>query len=316
MGGKASKGRLRLWLKWLGIGALAALLAFSATPAGQGFWGRMYRLSGFRGPQGEAPLQVHFLDVGKADAILLRCEGESALLDAGTAASGERVVDYLLRMGVEELDYVIASHPDSDHTGGMAQVLGDLPVGELIVYPWPEAMVQSLEYRSLEKAAAGAAVPVTEVGPGDRLALGGASIQVLGPLREYQEANDCSLVLRLEYGGFTALFCGDIENQAELDLVKSGQNLRADLLKVAHHGSAGSSSRRFLEAVSPRWAVVSVGPDNSDLPREEALLRLEETGAAIYRTDTDGDLVFSWDGEQMGIWSEYHNQLERNGIAP
>ena len=86
------------------------------------------------------------------------------------------------------------------------------------------------------------------------------------------------MVLRLDYLGFSALFCGDIEAQAELDLVKSGAALDADLLKVAHHGSASSSSRRFLEAVTPAYAVVSVGPDNSNLPREETLLRLEEAG--------------------------------------
>lgn len=168
----------------------------------------------------------------------------------------------------------------------------------------------------MEEASFSHGVPVKTVGPGDSLPLGETSLEVLGPLEEYEETNDCSLVLRLDYLGFSALFCGDIEAQAELDLVKSGAALDADLLKVAHHGSASSSSRRFLEAVAPAYAVVSVGPDNSNLPREETLLRLEEAGATIYRTDTDGDLVFSWDGEQLSLWSEYHEELERTEWNP
>ena len=239
------------------------------------FGPRLIRFPAFAAPQGEAGLRLHVIDVGKADALLLECEGHAALLDGGTSASGDRVVDYLLRLGIESLDYAIVSHPDSDHTGGLSQVLEEVPVGELVVYPWPEAMRRTLEYRALEDAARSSAVPVRQVRPGENLSLGGTKLEVLGPLRDYEGTNDCSLVLRLDYLGFSALFCGDIEYQAELDLVKSSVDLDADLLKVAHHGSAGSSSQRFLEAVSPTYAAISVGPDNSNLPREETLLRLE-----------------------------------------
>lgn len=319
MGERRVKGKGRLFRAWASRAALCALcglLVFSAAPAGQSFWTKAYTLSGFRGPQGEAGLRLHVIDVGKADALLLECEGHAALLDGGTSASGDRVVDYLLRLGIESLDYAIASHPDSDHTGGLSQVLEEVPVGELVVYPWPEAMRRTLEYRALEDAARSSAVPVRQVRPGESLSLGGTKLEVLGPLRDYEETNDCSLVLRLDYLGFSALFCGDIEYQAELDLVKSGVDLDADLLKVAHHGSAGSSSQRFLEAVSPTYAAISVGPDNSNLPREETLLRLKSVGAEIYRTDTDGDLVFSWDGEELSLWSEFYNTVERTEEKP
>ena len=307
----AANKKRRAWLERICMAAVAVLLIFSATSAGQEFWNRLFLLSGFRGPVETAPLEIHVIDVGKADALLLRCEGKTALLDGGTFASGDRVVDYLRRMGVESLDYVIASHPDSDHIGGLSQVLEELPAERLVIYPWPEEMRQADEYLALETAASENAVPVRKVRAGDSLPFGGIALDVLGPLEEYEGSNDCSLVLRLEYLGFSALFCGDIEYEAEKDLVKSGAALDADLLKVAHHGSAGSSSQRFLEAVSPEYAVISVGPDNSNLPREETLRRLESVGAAIYRTDTDGDLVFSWDGEQLSLWSEYHNILER-----
>lgn len=313
---KPETRKRRMWLRRAGTVLLAVLLIFSITPPGKAFWWELSALSGFRGTAEPAPLELHVIDVGKADALLLRCEGETALLDAGTSASGDRVVDYLYRMGVDQLDYVIASHPDSDHIGGMAQVLEELPVGQLIVYPWPEEMCQTLEFTALKETSGTRELPMQEVEVGDTLSLGGATLEVLGPLKEYEESNNCSLVLRLEYQDFSALFCGDMESQAELDLVKSGLDLDVDLLKVAHHGSAGSSSQRFLEAVSPEYAVISVGPDNSNLPREETLRRLESVGASIYRTDTDGDLVFSWDGEQLSLRSEYHNILERTEGNP
>ncbi len=162
----AAREKRRRLLERIALVALAALLVFSATPVGRAFWDRLYALSGFRGPVEEAPLEIHFIDVGKADAILLRCQGQAALLDAGTYASGDRVVDYLRRMGVERLEYAIASHPDSDHTGGMAQVLEEIPVEALVVYPWPDEMRQTLEYRALEEASFSHGVPVKTVGPG------------------------------------------------------------------------------------------------------------------------------------------------------
>lgn len=313
---KHGKSNRRIWAERIAWGLFAMLLIFSVTPIGKACWKQLYAASGFQGPVKEAPLEIHVIDVGKADAMLLRCEGSTALLDAGTTASGDRVVDYLYRMGVEHLDYVIASHPDSDHTGGIAQVLQEIPVDTLVIYPWADEMRQTIEFRGMEEAAISAAVTIREVQPGDCFSLGSATCNVLGPLKDYQETNDCSLVIRLDYLDFSALFCGDIESQGELDLVKSGADLDVDLLKVPHHGSASSCSQRFLEAVSPKYAVISVGPDNSDLPREETLRRLESVGSEIYRTDTDGDLVFSWDGEQLSLRSEYNNTLERTEGNP
>ena len=190
MGERRVKGKGRLFRAWASRAALCALcglLVFSAAPAGQSFWTKAYALSGFRGPQGEAGLRLHVIDVGKADALLLECEGHAALLDGGTSASGDRVVDYLLRLGIESLDYAIASHPDSDHTGGLSQVLEEVPVGELVVYPWPEAMRRTLEYRALEDAARSSAVPVRQVRPGESFSLGGTKLEVLGPLRDMRE---------------------------------------------------------------------------------------------------------------------------------
>ena len=164
------------------------------------------------------------------------------------------MADYLLRHGVKELEFVLLSHNDSDHIGGLPTVLGELAVdtlyqGELSVEE------PSLEGAAMDRALSGWEGERRTLARGDSFSLGGASFSVLGPCRAYESSNDSSLVLRLEFGEVSALFCGDIEATAELDLVKSGQELQADLLKVPHHGSATSCSQRFVKAVMPRLAA-------------------------------------------------------------
>lgn len=284
--------------------AVAAVLLWSVSGPGRAFWNQMFLRSGFGGSDPDpAGLEIHVIDVGKADAILVRCQGHAGLIDTGAGGDGEDVADYLLRHGVKELEFVLLSHNDSDHIGGLPTVLGELAVdtlyqGELSVEE------PSLEGAAMDRALSGWEGERRTLARGDSFSLGGASFSVLGPCRAYESSNDSSLVLRLEFGEASALFCGDIEATAELDLVKSGQELQADLLKVPHHGSATSCSQRFVKAVMPQLAAVSVGPDRNQLPRAEALEQLEAVGAQIYRTDTDGSIVFSSQGEDFAIETE------------
>lgn len=284
--------------------AVAAILLWSVSGPGRAFWNQMFLRSGFGGSDPDpAGLEIHVIDVGKADAILVRCQGHAGLIDTGAGGDGEDVADYLLRHGVKELEFVLLSHNDSDHIGGLPTVLGELAVdtlyqGELSVEE------PSLEGAAMDRALTGWEGERRTLARGDSFSLGGASFSVLGPCRAYESSNDSSLVLRLEFGEVSALFCGDIEATAELDLVKSGQELQADLLKVPHHGSATSCSQRFVKAVMPQLAAVSVGPDRNQLPRAEALEQLEAVGAQIYRTDTDGSIVFSSQGEDFAIETE------------
>lgn len=284
--------------------AVAAALLWSVSGPGRAFWNQMFLRSGFGGSDPDpAGLEIHVIDVGKADAILVRCQGHAGLIDTGAGGDGEDVADYLLRHGVKELEFVLLSHNDSDHIGGLPTVLGELAVdtlyqGELSVEE------PSLEGAAMDRALSGWEGERRTLARGDSFSLGGASFSVLGPCRAYESSNDSSLVLRLEFGEVSALFCGDIEATAELDLVKSGQELQADLLKVPHHGSATSCSQRFVKAVMPQLAAVSVGPDRNQLPRAEALEQLEAVGAQIYRTDTDGSIVFSSQGEDFAIETE------------
>lgn len=284
--------------------AVAAILLWSVSGPGRAFWNQMFLRSGFGGSDPDpAGLEIHVIDVGKADAILVRCQGHAGLIDTGAGGDGEDVADYLLRHGVKELEFVLLSHNDSDHIGGLPTVLGELAVATL--YQGELSVEEpSLEGAAMDRALSGWEGERRSLAKGDSFSLGGASFSVLGPCRAYESSNDSSLVLRLEFGEVSALFCGDIEATAELDLVKSGQELQADLLKVPHHGSATSCSQRFVKAVMPQLAAVSVGPDRNQLPRAEALEQLEAVGAQIYRTDTDGSIVFSSQGEDFAIETE------------
>lgn len=294
----AKRFERRRLIRRICLGVLAVVLVLSCTPSGTQFWRDMFRAAEFGGI--DAPLSIHVLDVGKADAILIECDGHTALIDAGTDVHGEVVVDYMFRYGMKSLDYAIVSHPDKDHIGGMTQVLSEVDTRAFVRSPYFGEKYEAVEYLLQERSIANRIVL-----PGESIPLGSAVLQVLAPLEDYEDTNNGSLVLRLEYQGFAALFCGDIEKEAERDLANAyGEQLSADLLKVPHHGSKSSCTNRFLRAVSPRYAVVSVGEDNNNLPSDKILQRLDDYCQEVYRTDTDGTVIFAFDGTNLQIRTE------------
>ena len=296
----AKRMERRQFVRRICLWVLAVVLVISCTSLGRQFWQRMFRVAEFGGSMG-TPLSIHVLDVGKADAILIECNGHIALLDAGTDAHGETVVDYMSRHNMKSLDYAIVSHPDKDHLGGMAQVLSEVDATSFVRSPY-----FGEKYETFLREMEGKTVRDRVVLPGDILPLGDAVLRIMGPLEQYEDTNNGSLVIRLEYQGFTALFCGDIEKEAERDLVDANSELlSADLLKVPHHGSKSSCTKRFLRAVSPQLAVVSVGQDSSKLPSEDTLQRLDDFCEDVYRTDTDGTVIFAFDGAELQITTEH-----------
>lgn len=247
-------------------------------------------------------LEIHAIDVAKADALLIRSQGHAALLDAGKGVSASLVVDYLYNHQVESLDYLIMSHPDSDHIGGMPSLFSQVGVNCFVQAALPEELEPGgREYRELKGALKRRKIPRLVLNPGESIELGAARITALGPLESYDNTNDASLVLRLDCQGFSALFCGDMGSAAEKDLVLSGQDLDVDLLKAGHHGSGTSSGFRFLQEVSPKYALISSGFDRNHLPKDEVLARLEDVGAEIYRTDLNGSIAFLFDGETVSV---------------
>lgn len=281
------------------IAAAAAVLVFGYTPPGKAMWAALMRAAGlahFTASLPEDALHVHVIDVGKADAILLESPDANVLVDCGTVEAAEDVLRYLAARGIDRLDAVWISHPDDDHCGGLPAVLQTVPADAVVESPVGESISGM--------TALPQAVPLRRAAVGERYAYGAMTFEVLGPLQDYAESNNDSTVFRLQYDGFSMLFCGDMEAQAERDLLEGGAALRADVLKVAHHGSDTSTSAALLEAVQPRYAVISSGEDRSMLPRNTVLQRLHTAGAEIFRTDTDGAVVFSAADGKISVITE------------
>lgn len=242
-------------------------------------------------------LVATFLDVGHGDAVVLCLpDGEHVLIDAGglprsSIDVGEDVViPYLLDHGARKLDAVVASHADYDHIGGLAAVIDELRVDAL----WDGAPEwDRAAYRKLRASAATRSVPVQRLEPGSSFGMGGARFEVLsaGELSD-ASTNDRSVVLRLSFAGRSLLLTGDAEAALERRLVASGVPLRSDVLKVAHHGSASSSSPQFLDAVAPRLAVLSTREiPHRPIPSPIVLARLEQREIDYARTDRDGAIT-------------------------
>ena len=241
----------------------------------------------------EGTLEVHYIDVGQADAALVLYGGASMLIDGGNVADSSLVVSYLAAHGVERLDRVVDTHAHEDHVGGLAGALAKY--GAETVYA-PVTEYDSKAFRDFAKYAGDITIPA----PGDTWTVGEAQVTVLGPVEAYPDTNNTSLVLRLDFGQTSFLFTGDMERQAEADLLDAGADVKADVLKVGHHGSDTSTSYPFLRAVEPEYAVLSVGEGNSyGHPSADTLSRLRDAEAAVYRTDMQGTVVAVSDGKDI-----------------
>lgn len=254
----------------------------------------------------EDGLEIHFIDVGQADAAVILCDGEVLMIDGGNAGDSSLIYSYLTKtLGLEHIDYMIATHPHEDHIGGLSGVLYACSVGAIYS---PVTEYDSDAFRALLKYAGKQGVELTIPEAGDVFYVGTASVQFISPSRAYENENDQSLVVKIVYGNTSFLFTGDAEWDAEHDMVESGYELSADLLKVGHHGSGTSSSYIFLREVMPAFAVISVGEGNAyGHPTEDVLSRFRDAGTQMYRTDLCGNIVCQSDGNSLFLTQR--NQL-------
>ena len=250
-----------------------------------------------------APLQVHFIDVGQALSVLVECDGQFMLYDGGNVDDGSLVVSYLQQQGVEELQYVFCSHAHEDHVGGLAAALAYFPAHHVYA-PVTEADTKC--FRDFVKYTQQQGLSVEVPAAGTVWQLGSATITQLGPVAQYSDTNDTSLVLRLDYGSTSFLLTGDMEADAERDLVNTGANLKADVLQVGHHGSSTSTSYLFLNSVLPEMGVISCGVNNKyGHPHEETLSILRDAGVDVYRTDLLGTITIGSDGQNYTVGTEH-----------
>lgn len=242
-------------------------------------------------------LYVHYIDVGQGDSELVCCNGEYMLIDAGEPDASDAVLEYLDRHGIDKLDYLVCTHSHSDHCGGLDAVVESLEVETVFTSPYAG---DSPSYEIFTDAVYDAGLELTVPELGESYRLGEASFSFIGPVEDYDNTNDDSLVMRLEYGDTSFLFTGDMTAKAEKDLINDGASLRCDVLKVGHHGSSGSSCYQFLYEAQPGIGVISCEKGNSyGHPHEETLSRLDDADVTVYRTDLEGSIVIFSDGMKV-----------------
>ena len=243
----------RLFLRLAAL-ALAAVLALGLTACDSlpGDGGHIVKPS----TGASQPFEMHFIDVGQALSVLVECDGQFMLYDGGNVDDGSLVVSYLQKQGVQQLQYVFCSHAHEDHVGGLAAVMAKFPAGHAYS-PVTESSTKCFNDFVKYTQQQGLQLEVPSVGT--VWPLGSATVTLLGPVTQYSDTNNTSLVLRIDYGNTSFLLTGDMEKTAETDLVNSGANLKANVLQVGHHGSSTSTGYLFLNAVLPEMGVISCG---------------------------------------------------------
>lgn len=240
---------------------------------------------------------VSFIDVGQADSVLIRNGNYNMLIDAGNNEDGEKLVNYFKSLGIEEFTYVFATHPHEDHIGGMDDIINNFKIDN---YYMSNKLSTTKTFMDVLDALDGCNLKYTVPNKGDTLKLGDANIKVIYPGDDKSNINDSSIVLKITYGKNSFLLTGDATSNVERKIYN--EDIKSDVLKVAHHGSSYSSTDVFLDRVKPYYAVISVGKNNIyNHPSNKTLEKLNKRNIKVYRTDLDGTITFTSDGDNLSV---------------
>ena len=242
-------------------------------------------------------LYVDYINVGQGDSILIQVSDCDILIDAGTASYGSTVSSYLKSQQVDDLELVINTHPDADHCGGLTQVFKDFAVEQ--VWISKDTSKTSAAYKNFTAAITSEGLTAKKPNAGTVYTYGYLTLTVVYSELVSGDSNNSSIVTMLEYGSFKFLFTGDVGQVAEPSIISSGYDVSCDVLKVGHHGSKYSSTTAFLNKVKAEYGVICVGSNSYGHPTSEALGRLSAAGVTVYRTDKNGNVRFSTDGNTL-----------------
>lgn len=294
--------------------AVAALILIVAGVFLFKYWRKKEQPTPAPPPSGDE-LQVHVLNVGQGDSILIIAPGgKTVLVDAGVPGSGRLVLDAMKRYGVDHIDLMVATHAHADHIGGADEVMRRTKVSAVLDSKVPNSTKNYEDFLAAIDQTGAKYIPAS---PGQKFDLGGnASLTVLAPIQPFftkdqlrsgaNEPNANSVVTRLDYGDFSMLLTGDAEAETEARLMSKGANIRAKVLKVGHHGSRYASSEKFLKEGGFEAAVISDGPDNRyGHPNQDTLDRFKSLGVKIYRTDLEGEVTILTRGSGYEIRTEH-----------
>lgn len=248
----------------------------------------------------DGEIEVHFIDVGQGDSVLIKQGNQSMLIDAGDNKYGKTVVNYLKNEKIETLDYVIGTHPHADHIGGLDDVILAFDVKTIIM---PNKIHTTKTFEDVLKAIASKGLKIKGPIVGDVYQLGQAKFTILSPnKKEYDNLNNYSISIKLEYGEKSFIFSGDNEMTGEQEIVNNGLNIKADVLKAGHHGSNTSNTDAFVDKINPDYVVIQVGEGNKyGHPNADIVDKFKSKGIEVYRNDIHGTVIVKSDGQNISF---------------
>ena len=256
-------------------------------------------------PKPSKNMEVHFINVSQGDSTYIEMpDGTDILIDAGKSNAGDTVVNYLRSQEKNmEIDYLIATHPDADHIGGMQDVFRDLKIKNFY-YPL-DAPHNTKTWKNVLSLAKAEKCSIKDAKTGTKFVKGGAEIKFVHPTNDYSDNNEDSVVALLDYNNTEVLLTGDVESITEQDMINQNKLVDVDILKVGHHGSATSTTQAFLNKVKPEYSVISVGKNSYGHPKASVLNRLKKIGSKIYRTDLNGNIVLKTNGSSINFSTQH-----------